>query len=351
MSIVVVLLLFALSACSNDSGAKGGEGDLISPIATESEMPTPFATSTDTVTPTTLPKTVLLLAPNGSDAELVADLEILLAELAEADGFELEIVPELILEGLDENIKIVVAVAPNQGIQELASAAPQTQFLSVGIPGVESVSNLSSIGATGTRPDQQGFIAGYLAATITPDWRTGVISTADTISGVTTRKAFVNGVIFFCGLCRASKPPFIEYPQFYEVPAAAGQAEMQSAADYLISNAVQTVYLPPEVGNQEVYEYLAQAGLILIGGETPPASVRGQWAATIGPDWMTPVRELWPRLIANEAGIGMDVPLLIEEINPDLFSPGRQRLVDETLFDLYSGYIDTGIDPGTGDTP
>jgi len=350
MLIIGVLLVLTLSACSNDSGANGGKEELTTPISTDSEMPTPSATITDTVTPTTLPLTVLFLAPNGSDPELVSDLEILLAELTEVDGFELEIVSEQVGEGINENTKIVVAVAPDQGIQELALAVPQTQFLAVGIPGVEPLNNLSTIGASGTRPDQQGFIAGYLAATITPDWRTGVISTADTVSGVTARKAFINGVIFFCGLCRASRPPFIEYPQFFEIPSSAGQAEMQSAADYLITNAVQTVYLSSEAGNQELYEYLAQAGVIMIGGEAPPASVRGQWAATIGSDWLTPVRELWPRLLAGEAGIGVDVPLSIEEINPDLFSPGRQRLVNETLSDLLSNYIDTGVDPLTGET-
>jgi hypothetical protein len=37
-------------------------------------------------------------------------------------------------------------------------------------------------------------------------------------------------------------------------------------------------------------------------------------------------------------------------VNPDLVSPGRQQLVEAMLADLRVGFIDTGVDPQTGES-
>ncbi len=138
----------------------------------------------------------------------------------------------------------MVALPPDPGIANLAAANPQAQFLAVGIPGVTVTSNLSQIGSDGERPDQQGFLAGYLAAVITPDWRVGVISQSDSPAGKAAQNGFTNGVIFYCGLCRPSYPPFIQYPILVDLAAG---TDPQAAVDSLVSNAVKTVYVSPAV--------------------------------------------------------------------------------------------------------
>jgi hypothetical protein len=42
--------------------------------------------------------------------------------------------------------------------------------------------------------------------------------------------------------------------------------------------------------------------------------------------------------------------LTLLDVNPALFSPGKQRLAQETLDDLLAGFIDTGVDPVTGES-
>jgi hypothetical protein len=44
------------------------------------------------------------------------------------------------------------------------------------------------------------------------------------------------------------------------------------------------------------------------------------------------------------------LPLALQHVNPQLVSPGRQRLVEEMLAELRAGYIDTGVDPATGES-
>jgi hypothetical protein len=54
--------------------------------------------------------------------------------------------------------------------------------------------------------------------------------------------------------------------------------------------------------------------------------------------------------MAGQAGVSHTAPIIISHVNPDLFSPGRQRLVEATLADLSAGFIDTGSEALT-DTP
>ena len=349
--ILLVLLVFLLTgaACTGATDTPPVSSDPTTAGTVDSTTPLPTPTETPSPTPTLSPSRVILLAPSGSDPNLVAELESILAELAEKDGLELLVLPQLNAVDIDENVQVVVAVPPDPGILALAASAPQTQFLTIGITGLEPGGNLSVIGALGERPDQQGFMAGFLAATITPGWRVGVIAPGDTAPGRAAKGAFMNGVVFFCGLCRPSNPPYVEYPQFFDLPSGAGGADTQVAADYLIGNAVQTVYVFPGAGDEALLEYLAGAGVILIGGIEPPASLGDHWVASVLPDWITPVREIWPSLLAGEGNNNLEVTIVINNRNPDLFSIGRQRLVDETLSELLAGYIDTGVDPMTGD--
>jgi hypothetical protein len=288
---------------------------------------------------------VVLLALPGADPAIAAELEATLAELAAQDGLTFEVMTEL--DGLQfaPETRLVAALPPDPGLANLAAANPQAQFLAVGIPGVPVTSNLSLIGSDGERPDQQGFLAGYLAAVITPDWRVGVISRSDSPAGLAAQNGFTNGVIFYCGLCRPSYPPFIQYPILVDL---AVMTDPQAAVDSLVSNAVKTVYVSPAANDQALLDSLAQAELQIIASGAPQPQVADQWVAGISMDQMGAVRQVWPRLLAGEGGLNLSTPLALVERNPALFSPGRQRLVDKMLTDLLAGFVDSGVDPQTG---
>jgi hypothetical protein len=269
----------------------------------------------------------------------------LLGELAGQAGFSFDTAQSLTPAEITPELRIVVALPPDPGLTDLATGAPGTKFLSVGIPVEAQLSNVQVVSLEADRPDQQGFIAGYLASVVTTDWRVGVISPSDTSQGQAARQGFLNGVVYFCGLCRPAYPPFVQYPLAADLPSGASQAEAQAAADQLISQGVQTVYVFPGAGDQALLEYLAQNGVNLIGGETPPESVKPHWIATIQSDWLAGVEEAWKGLLADqppEAPIGA---LSITDRNDALFSPGRQRLVEQTLSELLAGYIDPGVTP------
>ena len=347
LGLMSLVVLVVLAACSASTPSPAG-----TELVTGTVLPTTqTATSTATVTPTATeaPRIALLYAPQGANPQFVSDMESALSDLASADGIELRTVSQLSSSEISEEVQIVVVLPPDPGVRALASASPQTPFVAVGIPGVEAAGNLSVLGAQGERPDRQGFLAGYLAATITPQWRVGVISSQDTPEGLAAGRAFQNGVIFFCGLCRQSRPPYYEYPQVHYLPGGAGQAQFQAAVDQMVGSAVDTVYVGPGLSDPMLLEGLAAAGIHIIGSTPAAQPTAMSWVATIGADWITPLTEIWQGLVGGEGNVSRDVQLVIQDRNPDLFSPGRQRLVDETLLELQAGYIGTGVDPLSGE--
>ncbi len=300
---------------------------------------------TPSLTSTALPPTVILLAAEDVEPALEATFRSALSELTAAANLQLQTVSALSANELGNNVRLVVALPPIPELAALITTMPETQFLAVGIPGLPSAPNLSSIGADGDHSDQQGFLAGYVAALLTPDWRVGILSPSNTDAGQAAQIGFINGAVYYCGLCRPAYPPFHVYPLYAEAPSEDSAAGWQSAADLLIAESVETIYLAPGAGDQALLDYLAQKDVYIIGSGMPPEHLRTHWIASIYADPIQALYELWPSLLEGQGDIHISTSLSLTEINPDLFSEGRQRLAFELLSNLEEGYIDTGWEP------
>ena len=295
------------------------------------------------------PKLVVLLSPDVSENEHLASLKSTLGKFAEQDGFRFETRNDLLEMDLENDVWLVVVVSPDPGVLNLASANPEVQFLGVGIPNLQASQNVSVIGAGGDRPDQQGFLAGYLAAVVTQDWRVGAITSLEAAEGRASRNGFKNGVIFYCGLCRPAYPPFYQYPAFAELAATENAVDQQAAVELMVSNGVKSVYVSPDVENQTLLEVLANANVNIIGRTTPSEELKDHWVASIRVDDVAAIQQIWPRLVNGEQGIQLEAPLVLTDQNITNFSTGRQRLVEKLLVDMLLGFIDTGVDPLTGE--
>lgn len=312
----------------------------------------PTLTPSSTATPTQEAPSVILLAPLESDPVLADKLESTLSTLAAQDGQSFQVLTELSPADLDEEVRVVVALGPDPGLALLAASAPDTKFLAVGMPDVQPAANLITIASSGDRPDRLGFAAGYLAAAITEDWRVGVVSGQETPAGKAAELGFTNGVYFLCGLCRPVFPPFPipGYPLTVQLPQSAAQADWQTAIEYFQAWQVGTVYVAPEISDPELLRELADAGINIIGIGPPPAEFRSNWVASIGvSDPVSAVQDIWQALLETQGDKSVELPLVLTDVNPELVSPGRQHLVEEMLVDLLAGYIDTGVDPNTGE--
>ena len=319
------------------------------PPPTLTPTATPQPTATSTLTPTPLPPLAVLLAPPEADAAQVTSWQTTLSPLFSNAGLRWQVRQRLNPEDLTSDLRLVVALPPDPGVAALAAAAPNTQFLSVQIPGVQAGGNLTTIGSSGTRPDQQGFLAGYIAAMLTPEWRVGVISISDTLEGRSARTGFVNGAIFYCGLCNPLYSPFYDYPLYIEIPAASSSAEWQALAQYMKGHEVKMLYVYPGAGDQDMLAYLAQEGINIISSGVPGETLRPNWVASFNTDVLALVQSVIPELLQGNGGRDLPLPVAITEYNADLLTPGKLALANKLLQDLQANYIDTGVDLATGE--
>ena len=342
----IFFLSILLAACSS---ATNGTQENPTPILTVLPTKTPTPTEPPAPTATYQPPLVLLIASPEGDQTQFAELESTLSELSNAQGFRFQVRPTLTPEELTPDVHIVVVLAPFSGLNDLAATAPQTQFVGVDISDLEPSGNLSVIGPDGAAPDQLGFLGGYIAAVVTSDWRVGTISTNDSPAGIGSRNGFLNGAVFFCGFCNPTYPPFYEYPLFVGLHSGATPAEWQVLADTIRDNYVETVYVAPSADGNQLLAYLVGADINLIGGVTPPDDIRRNWVATVHSDATGALQQIWPDLVNGTGGFRLPLTLKISNVNEDLFSPGRQRLVEQIRLDLQNGFIDTGVDPLSGE--
>jgi hypothetical protein len=252
-------------------------------------------------------------------------------------------------EDLSPGLRLVIVIPPDPGLAELVALAPQTQFLAVGLPGFQPGTNLSLIGPTGFRPERAGFIAGMTAAAITLDWRVGVLGPSDLPEDRAAVNGFLNGAIFFCGLCLPYHGPNVDYPISLELTPEAEAAEIEAAVQQLQNLAVKTVYLPPGITSITVVEALTQAEINIIGSYGAPKELFRHWVAGVQPDPLQAAMEILPLLLAGEGGLSREMPYAYMEVNRALLSDGRRGYLEPLITDVLTGYIDPGVDLVTGD--
>lgn len=294
-----------------------------------------------------MPLTILVLPADMPQNEKDS-YQKLVYELAQANGMRWQVLNTLTptdLSLVGSALKVVIAMHVDPGLAALTAAAPKVQFLAVGIPDLPAAANLSTLGATGIPVDQQAFLAGYIAGMIAPEWKVGILYQKDTPAGTASRDAFTNGFTYFCGTCR--NPLFPQpagiYPITVPIPTDAKPGEYTAYADLLIRNFVKAAYVQPEIATPDILSYMAQAKMLLIGQSLPGEDVRPNWVASIQTDIVTAIKNIFPDLVAGNGGKVVPTPLVLMDVNPDLLSEGKVRLVQEVLDGLQNGTIGTGV--------
>jgi hypothetical protein len=336
----LLLSLVLLTAC-----AAGGTPTSEPPTA----IPQPSATPVPTVGPTaTLPAPlVVLVLPADMNPARSKEYQTTVYELAQSVGFRFQVLNKFTLDDLKlvSNLKAVIALPPDPGLATLAAAAPQAQFLAVNIPDIAPGGNVSVLGGASLPTDKVAFIAGYIAALVTQDYRTGVMLRKDSPDAEIIRTAFKAGQQFYCGLCNPFFGPFEAYPLDVEVPADAKTAEYGAYADFLVNrHKVDTLFLQSGIDNADLLQYLPTVGVLVISTQSP-AKPLSNWVVTLQPDYLAALKAAWPALAAGQGGQAFPAPLAFTDANPDLFSPGKQRLAQSTLNDLLAGLISTNVNP------
>ncbi len=345
-------LLFALSLLL--VGCSGGIPGL-EPTPTNTAIPTktPAPTETPTPTETPLPPVGVLLVPESADPILAEQMQSFLAERIPQHGMRFQVRPSLSQDDFErDDFRWVIAIPPYSDLGSLAISAPNARFLAVGFNDLEPTPNMTVIAKPDDWYAQQAFMAGYIGMVITPDWRAGMIR-VNTPEGEVAARSFETGALFFCSspsapgqnlFCRPDYAPVYEYPiiAFGEPETTAD--EWPGVGRYMLNQYVDTMFISPEVESDQLFRYLAQEEVEIIGSAPPLDDIRSQWVASLEFDLFQVFQEFWPEFVSGADGQLVTVPLTITHVNPDLLSPGRQQFVEIMLANLIAGYVDYGLD-------
>ena len=331
----IFLIILLLSACNKPASPTITQtpGDIAGiPTLTIAE------TSASTLPPQTADQ-VILWSPPGSNPAIKADLESTLLSLLDAEELELISVENIAPGDLTTNVKAVLAIAPVEGLDTLASSNPSVQFLAVGMPGLTPSANLSVITPPENSLEQKAFMAGYLSVLVTDDYRAGVLVQSGSEIGNRLSGSFFVGARYLCGLCNARFAPVEYYPKVAEISDPQSQSEWQFAVDLLRNQGAQTIFVQPEIVTRPLLDYLVGAGANIILLDVNPNLISNtDNVAIIKNDYQSALTEIWPLLSNNEGGKYLEAGIALET-ESDWISEGRLRLFNTVFDDLEAGFI------------
>lgn len=332
---IILVITLVLSGCSSPSPP-------VPPTEEPNPPATPVPPSPPPATHTSSPPAVVLLASADADHELLDEVSSFVSVWAKEEGFRFQRLEKFSVQDVSEDdFRLVVALPPQPELDSIVQAAPDIPFLAVGFSGLAKSENLSVILPGKVDYDHHGFLAGYLSASVTPEWRVGAIGFTGSESAEKAWEAYVLGVRYFCGLCLPDFPPY-EYPLVVTLSPGASTSEWQASANVLINKGVETFYIVPGAGDEQLIQFLVDSNTRLItDGRYYSDDLRESWVASLNFDLLETMKASWPEFIAGELEDEIRVPLQIEDVNPEILSPGRLRDAESVLKEVEGGWIQT----------
>lgn len=310
-------------------------------VATPAVTATPVSQSTPTrpaPTATVLPDQVWWIQP-GEDASIPSDqLRQTAQKLANQSGWEFVEKPSVSQDEITaggRSLKAILILPPSDGLVDIATANSGVPFISVGIAGLPEAPNLYRVAPLGSHPEWISYLAGYLAATVTDEWRIGMLTEATSEDAIHAGNAFYDGGVMFCGLCNPEFPPYTDYPLVQNVD----QDHWQTDVDAFLQQKISTAYIYPDLATPELLQYLVQNNTRLITSSQPISGSESAWIAVIQSDLTTPLQSAWQDAIAgNPPGIYSEQIQVISE-DPKLVTPGKLQWLQQVIADLTNGNL------------
>lgn len=318
--ILLILLTLPLIACK-------GKAEEIVPTNTPVVEALP--------TPTTLPDRVVLITGDTQDAWMLEQANSTLQELAAGSGLEFETRLEIQVNEITSDIKVLVFLSHPDNLGSLSNSALHTQFLVISDQDWTPAGNVTIIKAD---INSQVFMAGYAVEELSDNFRgAGLLNSEES----TQNTAFRNGAKYFCGLCNALIFPLNTYPLIKELPQSSSPAEWIAGFNELYANSILFIYVPPQAYSPDLFSFIAQTNVKVIGISSPPAEAQAIWAGTFLTDGFSPMKGVWNDLVAGNGGKTVNASLYLTDTQNGFISPGKQMLIDNVINEMQAGRIYT----------
>ncbi len=329
LGISLILTAGVIAACNASSESE------LTPTKNISSSTSEIAQPQVVVTPTSSPGTIAIYVNSDVDSEKLAGLTLpILEELANSADLQIEKLEDLSPPTIKPGTQIVVLIGAPSSASDQIQNNPQLEFLLIGETDILPGANVSTIGSGGLPRHEQSFLAGYIAALITPEWRVGNMMTETESTELTD--TFRRGKKFYCGLCRQAFPPFYDYPVVEIVEGGGVSQAFQTLSEY----GVETVYVSEGVITQADGMKEGEALSIKVIGAAPPLDARrSNWVVTIQFDLEAPLKSVWSDLLEGNGGKELPISFVLTDVNDELLSLGKLDHANLVISEIVGGYI------------
>jgi hypothetical protein len=341
--IIPLLINIALVSCTRNPDVtptpKLELGEWLS-SATQTIQTSPSPPPQTNPTPAAGKQHILIYVSPEASTNITDPIQNTLSELSKQSNLEVVKTSQINPADLTPETRLVVLFAEPSNLKDLLNAAPRLRFLALTQTNLEGAPNLVTLQTSNLRPDQIDFLAGFIAASSTPDWRIGVLAPEDS----TSIRAFTNGAVFFCGLCRPPFPPFQQYPLTATI--SGGPENWQAAVDGLLAEGAElyTIYVAPGAESEALFKFLAEKKINIISTQPAPQGLSDRWLVSlIQADSATSLKTMWASLISPDPATPIFPSSIFQNVNHAIFSSGRQKLALNMLSDLENDAVSTGI--------
>lgn len=299
------------------------------------ETATEVVFETETPAATEVAPTVILTLSPDADPVIAALTQTAVETLAAETGLQVMITDYLTTDAIHAGVRIVVGIGSD--LSGFAAAQPEVQFVEVDRSGAVAGGNLSVIGDPIVDEQRRAFMGGYLTALVSSDYKVAGLIASDVATTTEEVNAYVIGARFFCGLCNPKYPPYNSFPQWNTLASGSAAGDYQTTAQSFLNLGVEVVYIGQSLAAPELTGYFSDLGMKVVAANVPDVP-RENWVATVVLDPAPSLMSIWSDLLSGVGGQMMAMSVRLEDTDAGLISEGRQRLFDEMLVELESGY-------------
>jgi len=335
---VFILIFIGLTACNSSP-----QGSLLTEepsSQTEEIVSTPIVPMPTAITiPTPFESYPIIVWKIKSLRDsIIQELSLALNYFSEANGIQsIQIDSDSFPSELNEGTRLLIVGENNNQIQNSLENYPNLSVLylnQLGNYGERSV----TIGVADNEEVSTAFISGYIAALASTEWRIAGIAVA---SEETQLHGFVNGTVYFCGLCNPIYPPFADYPLSTIFNDDVGaEAVRQIMQDYR-SQGIEVLYLSPTLANNlDTVVFARKIGLKLVLNSQEFEGNLEFVIANVRTNWNQPLELVLTSSFSNQAVDNFYSPILISIAQNSILSEGQLNHLDEIIYSLSVGEVD-----------
>ena len=187
-------------------------------------------------------------------------------------------------------------------------------------------------------PANRLFIAGYLSAMISNDWRVGGLLPTIKYQNTGADMVFQNGVVYLCGRCAPTFGPIVDFPITTLLSNPEDNDATLQAYGEISTNKINTLYIPSAYLFDDLVILLKQSGVTIVS-DAKPSVDQSDWVDyAIADNLSGLIMDAISEPDQQEGLVTIPVEFSVYAASKEL-SPGKSNFITSMIENLQAGFI------------